>query len=344
MAAIVYDEPRSSGWLRDQRFDLVFILGLTGLALAAGTAALLDPRLLMPILIADLWLLGYHHVVSTYTRLCFDKDSLQRYRFLIFGLPLVVAAGCVAAVYAVSDLWILVSVYFYWQWFHYARQSWGVAQAYRRKSGRDVPPPTILDQVIFYGIPVAGVVNRSAQDAETFLGMPIRMIPVPTVIADLAALAGFALVALWVVRMVAQYRKTGDVAVPFVLYQLSHHLIFLVAYVLLADITVGWLVVNIWHNAQYILFVWMFNNRRFAAGRSAKAPLLSYLSQNGRLVRYLAFCLLVSTAVYWTIGNIFPLFLALPIFIVYQVINFHHYVVDGVIWRSAQVKLALQSA
>jgi hypothetical protein len=52
---------------------------------------------------------------------------------------------------------------------------------------------------------------------------------------------------------------------------------------------------------------------------------------------------LLSTTVYWTIGNVLPLFLVLPVFIVYQIINFHHYVVDAVIWRSAQVKLALQS-
>ena len=28
----------------------------------------------------------------------------------------------------------------------------------------------------------------------------------------------------------------------------------------------GWLVLNIWHNAQYILTVWLFNNNRFKEG------------------------------------------------------------------------------
>ena len=344
MSAIAYDEPRSDAWLRNQQFDLVFIVGLTVLALASGAAVLIDPRLLMPILIADLWLLGYHHVVSTYTRLCFDKDSLQRYRFLIFGLPFLVAAGCLAAVFAVSDIWILVSIYFYWQWFHYARQSWGVAQAYRRKGGGDLPAQTMVDQAMFYALPVAGVIVRSAQDVDTFLGLPIRMIPLPVAVADAVLLVALALFAIWAVQLVRRSRRGAAPSRPYVLYQLTHHLIFFVAYVLIEDITVGWLVVNIWHNGQYILFVWMFNNRRFNGGPTAKAPLLSRLSQNGRIAWYLATCLVISTAVYWMLGNVLPLFLALPIFIVYQVINFHHYIVDAVIWRSAQVKLALQSA
>ena len=41
---------------------------------------------------------------------------------------------------------------------------------------------------------------------------------------------------------------------------------FGVAYIWTRDITFGWLMINIWHNFQYILFVWMFNNRRFKGG------------------------------------------------------------------------------
>lgn len=58
--------------------------------------------------------------------------------------------------------------------------------------------------------------------------------------------------------------------------------VILVVYVLITDITVGWLVINVWHNAQYMLFVWMFNNRRFSAVAGAKALLMSRLSQDGK--------------------------------------------------------------
>jgi hypothetical protein len=179
---------------------------------------------------------------------------------------------------------------------------------------------------------------------DSFLGMPIRMVPVPGAIADLAMVAAGALVVAWAIQVALRYwREKSTLSLAFLLYQISHQVIFLAGYVLIADITVGWLVINIWHNAQYVLFVWMFNNRRFAGRASAKAPLLSRLSQDGRIVWYLTFCLLLSTAIYWLLANVVPLFLALPVFLVYHVINFHHYVVDAIIWRSAHVKGALQA-
>lgn len=342
MVAVVYDEARSGGWLRNKPFDLAFILGITALALAAGAAALLERRLLLPILLADLWLLGYHHVVSTFTRLCFDAQSRKRYRFLLFGLPLVVAASCMIAV-SLSGLWIIVSVYFYWQWFHYARQSWGVAQSYRRKATGALPAPDRFDEIGFYALPLAGVIWRSAQQPDTFLSMPIRMVPVPEMLAAALAAAALTVSAVWAVKVAQQYAQ-GRAPLAYVLYLVSHQIVFAVAYLVIRDITVGWLVVNIWHNAQYVLFVWMFNNRRFAAGRSAKAPFLSWLSQDGRLFWYLGGCVLVSTAVYATLGSVLPLVLAVPVFVVYQIINFHHYVVDAVIWRRDHVRAALEYA
>ena len=45
----------------------------------------------------------------------------------------------VATVSAVALLgvWILPTVYLYWQWFNYTRQSYGVERIYRRKAGDD---------------------------------------------------------------------------------------------------------------------------------------------------------------------------------------------------------------
>jgi hypothetical protein len=341
MSTIAYrSAPPSLGWLRNRAFDMSFLVGLPLLALGSGAVVLLEPRLLLPVLLADLWLLGYHHVISTFTRLCFDAASLERYRFLIFALPPIVVAGCVGAVVATSSMWLLVSVYFYWQWFHYTRQSWGIAQSYRRKTG-DAPPPSAFDSVAFYAIPVAGVLLRSAQDPDQFLMLPIRMIPVPLPLAEAAAAAAFALVVVWWARALMEYRN-GRLSAPTLMYLAAHHAIFAVAYVFIRDVTIGWLVVNIWHNGQYVLFVWMFNNRRFAAGPSAKARLLSWLSQNGRLWWYLAFCVALSTAIYGALANVVPLVMAMPVFVLYQVINFHHYVVDAVIWRRGHVQQALR--
>ncbi len=108
------------------------------------------------------------------------------------------------------------------------------------------------------------------------------------------------------------------------------------AYVAIEDVTAGWLVANVWHNAQYILFVWLFNNRRFEGRSQPQARFLSLISQRRNILLYLGGCLAISSLVYSAIVSALPS-IQLPALaaaaIVYQTINFHHYIVDAVIWR-----------
>lgn len=147
-------------WLRNVRFDPLFIIGLPAAGILTGLFVTWRPEAFWPILVFDLWFLGYHHVVSTYTRLCFDKESFRRSRFLIFGLlPLVAVATLAIAEWV--GLWAIVSVYFYWQWFHYARQSWGISRAYRGKEREALYEDGWIDQAIFWALPVLGMLYRS---------------------------------------------------------------------------------------------------------------------------------------------------------------------------------------
>ena len=114
-----------------------------------------------------------------------------------------------------------------------------------------------------------------------------------------------------------------------------------VAYIWLRDLSVGWLLVNIWHNFQYIVFVWMFNNRRFRAGIDPRASFLSYISQNGKSWLYLATCIAITGGVYWgvlrTLDWLFFAGLSATI-VLYQIVNFHHYVVDALIWKRSKAR------
>ena len=65
----------SWAWLHSTRFDISFILGVPLAAFLTGIIVVNNPQWFVPILIVDLWLLGYHHVVATYTRLCFDGGA-----------------------------------------------------------------------------------------------------------------------------------------------------------------------------------------------------------------------------------------------------------------------------
>jgi hypothetical protein len=106
--------------------------------------------------------------------------------------------------------------------------------------------------------------------------------------------------------------------------------IFYVGYIGIEQINPGWLVLNVWHNAQYVLFVWLFNTNRFKSGIDPEARFLSTISQPKNAWRYFGCCLAVSTLIYGAIQVAMPLG---ALVVVYQTINFHHYIVDALIWK-----------
>ena len=338
IAASVTTEP-GAGWLRSARFDLNFIVGTFVLAAVTGWVVVLDPRLFAPVLALDIWLLGQHHVVSTFTRLCFTKQDLARYRFLVFYLPPMVFAVALAAGLGIG-WWVLGTTYFYWQWFHYTRQSWGISQMYRRQANGAADENEIVSKLAFYLPPLWGILHRSWQAPTEFLGLDFRVLPVSGIVVDIVGAAAVAALAYWIVLRVAAWRR-GRFAPVQTLYIASHHLVFFVGYLLIEDITHGWIVLNVWHNLQYILFVWLQNNKRFRNGIDASAHFMSTLSQSNHIMRYALVCFGFATLGYIAIrvagGAMGDVGLPLVV-IIYQTINFHHYIVDGIIWRSKNRK------
>lgn len=331
--------------LRSAGFDTFFVVGIPLIASAAGCLAAYDNDLFLPLLLADLWLLGYHHVVSTFTRLSFDLGSFREHRSLIvYLLPGVAIAVVLLAVYV--GAWAVTTVYLYWQWWHYTRQSEGISKAYAAKSrDRDLGNPTIR-RLAFYAVPVAAMLVMSHRSPEEFLFFPVRTLPVSGPVMAIAGVAAAGLFLLWLAEQYRAYRA-GKLASTYVAYVLSHFAVYYVAYVQIQDFTYGWLTINVWHNLQYILFVWLYNNRRFSGTANPKQRFLSAISQNGRFVLYFVTCFAISTALYLLIslyladamGAALAMTATMGGLIIYQTLNFHHYVVDSLIWKLRKPKI-----
>ena len=326
--------PRA-GWLRSPAFDLTYIAGVSLAAVLAGVAVVANPKLFPVVFFLNAWLLGSHHVISTFTRLTFDRDSFNQHRFLVTWLPLIVLGGVFASCLLFGG-WILTTIYLYWQWWHYTRQSYGISRIYQRKAGLN---NDLLSRLIIYAVPVWGILHRSFQAPNQFLFGEVKVLPVPLWLVTAAGLVTSGIVIFWLAQTVRSL-ILGTLPVAHTLYVCSHLLIFAVGYIVIDDINQGWLVLTVWHNCQYILTVWMFNNNRFRDAVDAKHRFLSSLSQRSHMVRYFAVCLLISTVLYsalqaslgWLVvatATTLPL-----IAIAFQAINFHHYLVDAVIWKS----------
>jgi len=333
------------GLLRSVEFDVFFVVVIPLIGIASGFLVTYDNSLFLPVLAADLWLLGYHHVVATYTRLLFDKKSFLEHRALVVYLfPAVALAVALLAIYV--GAWLVATIYVYWQWWHYTRQSEGISKAYAGKATDKELGNPYIRRAAFYAVPVTGILTLSNRPSAEFLFLPFRQLPVSDGVVTAASVVTVALLIMWVVEQIKAYR-VGKLAVPYVAYVISHFTVYYVAYIHLENFNYGWLAVNIWHNAQYVLFVWLYNNRRFDGKPSEDQKLLSTISQNGRSILYFATCLTLSTAIYFLIEtfvadalrSVLAVSTAMIGIIIYQTLNFHHYIVDSLIWKLRKPKI-----
>ncbi len=95
-----------------------------------------------------------------------------------------------------------------------------------------------------------------------------------------AAVAG----AMWTLRSALAFTR-GTLDALYTGFVLSHIAIFLVAYIAIEDANAGWLAINVWHNFQYVLVVWMMNQKKHAGGSSrprASSPASVSLGESPR--------------------------------------------------------------
>jgi hypothetical protein len=329
-----------SAWLKDPVFDVIFIIGIALLASLMAGVTVFWPALFLPMLTAHTWLFGYEHLVATYTRLFGRPDDRARHRRLIlFAPPLVLLAlYVVSRAHGVTGLYV---VYFVGQLHHTVRQSWGLAQQYRQRAGGLPWDSPLLSQVTMWSVPVWGLLHRCAQQPDEFIFQPFWLPNVPRPLVHLAGLVSCALWLYWLYTRLVAYRR-GQLALGHTLYMLSHLLIFVAGYLLIDELCSGWLLVNVWHNVQYIVFVWLYNRRRFASGIDPQTQTLSWLSQPGYVRGALYFLASVALAlpIYYLLPQLgmkldeLLISTAAPTAITFGLmLTFHHYIVDAIVWK-----------
>ena len=228
MSATTVPPRAASDWLYSPSFDRFFILGIPVLAIMAGSYVVARPDHFEIVLAINLWLLGYHHVIATFTRIAFDKQSLEENRFLVFGLPVLVFAGTLALAYGVG-VWAVPTLYLYWQWFHYTRQSWGVSQVYRARAAEPPDDSPLFAKACLYLVPTWGILYRTWQAPTEFLGSEVWVPPTPGWLVTLVGAAAGASIVAWCVTRFQAWRA-GRLAVAHSLYMVSHFVVFIVGY------------------------------------------------------------------------------------------------------------------
>lgn len=279
------------------------------------------PDTFAALLILDMWFLGYAHVAATFLRV-FDLplSSAQR-RFV--GVDLVLVSFALAALLSLRGTAIyLSSAYLYWQWFHYVRQGYGMTKLVDSRDRMVARSAYVL----LYSASGAAFCAALSRSDGTFLGAAVMLPPswlleglavVSAIVAGAAGLVGIRL-----------FRGVSSLGPQFLLSSL---LVLCLSYSLL-PLGFAWLVVNVWHNTQYLLVV------RFWPPKAEAVPILTRRSDAAlkEFALFLAMCLVIAWVLYGVFNSLLmssPLAGGVWILSFYMAVNFHHYLVDALIWR-----------
>jgi hypothetical protein len=151
----------------------VFVVGVLAVALAMGGLASASPAPFVPILLVDLWLFAYPHVASTLTRVVLDRASRREHWALLLVAPPTILLGTGALGFWGGAI-ALDTLYFVWQSYHYTRQSYGIARAYRRASGEPAEGRDLATDPVVFAFPVWSLLHRPHEAPASFYRMPLH--------------------------------------------------------------------------------------------------------------------------------------------------------------------------
>jgi hypothetical protein len=313
-----------------------YLVFLPFIAILTGYYVYLNPDYFELVLFLDLWLLGYHHLISTFSRIAFDKKSIKENWFFLLPLPIIVFTSVSILYYFFGSVGI-ASVYVYWQWYHYSRQSEGVSKAYGMKSSEKHLINHKLNRFVFYTVPLLCFLWMVSRDNNTFLGLDFIHINIHQTIRIFMLSTIVTLTLLWIFNAI-RWLYSGSITLYYFVYMIGHFSIYYVSYILIDELSIGWLTINIWHNAQYIGIVWLFNKNKYKSGIDKEHLIISYLSQPQRFFMYMMAFVALTWIVYSSIDKIIDSLsiglTGLPlILIVYSSLNMHHYIIDSKIWK-----------
>ena len=290
-------------------------------------------------------IVNYPHYAATYEIAVRERTARPRgFHWLVATTPLMLALGAATVRWPELLVLPLVRVYLTWSAFHYAAQHFGIASMYSAKGGRPLLPREKRPlQASFVGVAVYVMIALNMMNVETLSGaspdyrvmgavLPKAMYPLAVAVLA-ASVAAFA---LGHARLLARTGRSFDRSVWLLV--LTNCAWFVVPNIWLPGAEEPWLgelfaiwvsvLVPFFHCAQYL---------GVAADRAREQQPLRPVVWMSLLV---GLGLLLFEATIWGLPRVTALGAAQAVLIVTSVLNIHHFVIDGVIWKRPQRAVA----
>ena len=307
-------------WIYNRRWDLIFIsLSVILVPIPYLIWVLMSDvlqvesdvgRQAVNLLIAGL--IGGPHMYATFTRTARDPDFRTRHRSIILSsvlIPLVVIT------LALTNLTLLLTIFFFWASIHVLHQIVYVVDAYNTKEKAVRPPrakPNWLSLAIDYGVvltslyPLAAYRIAIAQDfsiGPTNLNDTIpSFFEQPWVFYAASLAFGISAIA-FIVKSVIEFRE-GTAHVPKIIFiTLTATASFIVPS--LGNLDTAFQGMNVWHSFQYLALTWYINRLREERGDLNSKPFLHRISESGHARLYYGFLVVLTLGAVVIIGIVF---------------------------------------
>jgi len=295
-------------WLYTRRWDLIFI----SFSVAFVTVPYLSWLLMRDVLhiesdvgrqgvnLAVAVLIGGPHMYTTFTRTAFDKNYRSKHRTILASslvIPVVVIS------LALSNLPLLLTIFFFWASIHVLHQIVYVVESYneKAKTSPEKTSLTPLSKAIDFAVvltalyPLAAYRIAVTQDftiGPTALNDVIpNIFEQPWVVVLAFLVFGVSLVA-FIVKTVIEFRE-GTAHVPKVVFiSVTVGASFIVP--ALGNLDTAFQGMNVWHSFQYLALTWYANRLREERGELDRQPVLKSISEEGHARKYYGFNLLMT--------------------------------------------------
>ena len=293
-----------------------------------------------------LFFCNYPHYMATNYRIYRNRSQIERYKlFSIYITGLLVLTAVLGHLMAAFWVKLLYTVYFTWSPFHYSGQNYGISLMYLRRGGTE---PSQRERWLLYATFIAcflmyvGFINADGGTTPLFpfqsIGIPREVVRVAYIVLLVGAVACGTFFLVQVTR-----RTTRRTLVPVLLLMGSQFAWFAAATgvpLFSTELGLRWLPVEalfptiaFLHCAQYL------GVTAYYAKRDDESAHRSF-----SFARY--FAVLVMGGVFLWIGTtrvlseVFSLDYATSFLIMLSLINIHHFLMDGAIWKLRDGRIA----
>jgi hypothetical protein len=295
-------------WLNTRRWDLVFISCSVVLVAVPYLIWLLMSDVLgvesdmgrqaVNLMIAVL--IGGPHMYATFTRTALDQGFRSKYGSFVRSsviIPLLVI------VLALTNLTLLLTIFFFWASIHVLHQIIYVVESYNMKA-KKAPQKTSLtpmSKMIDFAVvltslyPIAAYRIAVTQDFSIGPSKLNDIIPSffeqPWVVYAASLAFGVSLIA-FIAKSIYEYRN-GIANLPKIVF-ISFTVIASFIVPSLGNLDTAFQGMNVWHSFQYLALTWFANRLRQERGELNSQPVLEKISEPGHARAFYGFNLLLT--------------------------------------------------